>query len=278
MFDKTITQDITLPEKIRDWEQWLTVRFFYTGEKIAMELYLYEDLLKAQNQGDLLEKTQRAVEKLEYETFIYGFRYLDTSGRESKITDHIFGTYPESLRKRYIEMDYESLDPTIQHCMTRATPIIWTHDCFSAPKVIDMHHECVDAGVAGGATFPVRGNWLGGAGLFSLARAEDTDKSVPHTIETLGNGLLLAGYVHEAVRRIGFADLAKNAPAVTLTSRERECLLHAAHGRTKATIAKMLFIDYNTVVFHLTKAYQKIGAANCTEAVAIAISRGLIQP
>lgn len=243
-----------------------------------MELYLYEDILKAENQDDLLEKIQRVVEKLEYETFIYGFRYLDTSGRESKITDHIFGTYPENFRKRYIEMDYESIDPTIQHCMTRTTPVIWTHEYFSAPKVIDMHHESVDVGIAGGATFSVRGNWLNGAGVFSLARAEDTDKSAPHTIETLGNGALLAGYIHEAVRRISFVDRVKNAPTVTLTSRERECLLHAARGRTKAATAKILTIDYNTVVFHHTKAYQKLGAANCTEAVAIAISRGLIQP
>lgn len=243
-----------------------------------MGLYLYEDLLKAENQDDLLEKIQRVVEKLEYETFIYGFRYLDTSGRESKITDHIFGTYPENFRKRYIEMDYESIDPTIQHCMTRTTPVVWRHNFFSAPKVIDMHHECVDAGVAGGATFSVRGNWLGGAGLFSLARAEDTDKSVPHAIETLGAGMLLAGYVHEAVRRIGFAELAKSAPAVTLTLREQECLLYAAHGRTKAEIAKILIIDYNTVAYHFTNAYRKLGAANCPEAVAIAISRGLIHP
>lgn len=91
-----------------------------------MELYLYEDLLKAENQDDLLEKTQRVIEKLEYETFIYGFRYLDTSGRESKLTDYIFGTYPESWRKRYIEMDYEPIDPTIQHVMTNTTPVVWT--------------------------------------------------------------------------------------------------------------------------------------------------------
>lgn len=129
-----------------------------------MELYLYEDLLKAENQDDLLAKTQRVVEKLEYETFVYGFRYVDTNGAESKLTDCIFGTYPDRWRKRTIEMDYEAIDPTIPHCMVSTTPVVWTHRYFSAPKVIDMHHEAVDAGVAGGATFPIHGSWHAGGG------------------------------------------------------------------------------------------------------------------
>lgn len=244
-----------------------------------MDLYLYEDILKAQSQDELLEKTQRVVEKLEYETFMYGFRYLDTSGRENRLVDCIFGTYPESWLKRYADMAYESIDPAVAHCMTGNTPVIWTHRYFSTPKVADMHHECVDSGVAGGATFPVHGNWpTGGAGLLSLARDEDTDKSVPHTLETLGAGMLLAGYVHEAARRIGFADSAAGTVAVKLTPRERECLLHSARGRTMTDIAKILIITHNTVVFHLTNACRKLGAANRTEAVAIAVSRGMLQP
>lgn len=241
-----------------------------------MELYLYEDVLKAESRDDLLEKTQRVVEKLEYETFIYGFRCFDTSGRKSKLTDNVFGTYPEGWHKRYNEMGYESIDPTIPHCMVSNAPVIWTHRYFSAPKVIDMHHDCVDCGIAGGATFPIHGSWHAEGGLLSLARAEDTDKAVPHTIETLSAGALLAGYVHEAVRRIGFADLAKSAPKVKLTPRERECLLYAARGRTIEDIANILSRSHSLVVFHLTNAYRKLGAANCTEAVAIAISRGLI--
>ena len=63
-----------------------------------------------------------------------------------------------------------------------------------------------------------------------------------------------------------------------LTRRERECLLHSARGHTAAKISVLLEINYNTVAFHLTNACRKLDAANRTEAVAIAITRGLIQP
>lgn len=63
-----------------------------------------------------------------------------------------------------------------------------------------------------------------------------------------------------------------------LTRRERECLLHSAQGNTAVKIAELLEINYNTVAFHLTNACRKLNAANRTEAVAIAIMRGLIQP
>lgn len=62
-----------------------------------------------------------------------------------------------------------------------------------------------------------------------------------------------------------------------LTNREKECLLHSAQGHTAVKISELLEIDHNTVVFHLTNACRKLGAANRTEAVAIAITHGLIQ-
>lgn len=134
-----------------------------------MDLYLYEDILKAKNQDDLLVKTQRVVEKLEYETFLYGFRYVEPSVSENKLTDCIFGTYPEKWRERYIEMEYEAIDPTIPHCSMSTTPVVWTHSYFSAPKVIDMHMECAGTGVAGGTTIPIHGSWhAGGGGGYSV--------------------------------------------------------------------------------------------------------------
>ncbi|MBS4098875.1 MAG: helix-turn-helix transcriptional regulator [Sulfuricella sp.] len=62
-----------------------------------------------------------------------------------------------------------------------------------------------------------------------------------------------------------------------LTRREKECLLHSAHGQTASQISRMLNVTYDTVVFHLSNACRKLGASNRTEAVAIAITLGLIK-
>lgn len=243
-----------------------------------MELYLYEDLLKAENQDDLLEKTQRVVEKLEYEAFSYIFRSIDKVGKERKQTDCLFGTVPDGWLNYWVENKVDTFDPSIRHCLTRDTPVIWTQDLYSAPRAIDVYYDSMAYGVGGGASFPMRGTLQAGRGIFSLSRDEAPVKTLPFVRDTLAQGMLLAAFVNDVAQRIGFANLAKKAPAVKLTPRERECLLYSARGRTMADIAKILVRDHNTVIFHLANAYRKLGAANCTEAVAIAISRGLIVP
>ena len=241
-----------------------------------MDLYLYEDILKAQSQDDLLENIQRVVEYIGYETFVYySSGALVEDGTRGKVKGCIFGTMPDEWYKRYVEKQYEAIDLALHHCIRNDTPVLWTHKYFSAPEVIEMHRESIDVGIGGGASFPIG---RAARGVFSLARDGDTDKIAPFAQKTLGDGMLLAGFVSDAVRRVGMAGLGKSLSAVTLTPRERECLLYAARGRTIEDIAKILTRSHYTIVFHLTNACSKLGAANRTEAVAIAISRGLIVP
>lgn len=61
-----------------------------------------------------------------------------------------------------------------------------------------------------------------------------------------------------------------------LTEREREVLLHAARGLTNKQIGAALFISDRTVQGHLQHIYEKLGAASRTEAVTMALARGLI--
>ena len=72
-------------------------------------------------------------------------------------------------------------------------------------------------------------------------------------------------------------DAAQPRTPKKLTNREKECLIYSAQGHTTVKISELLKINHNTVVFHLTNATRKLGAANRIEAVAIAITHGLIQ-
>ena len=51
-----------------------------------------------------------------------------------------------------------------------------------------------------------------------------------------------------------------------LTAREREILTLVADGLTNATIGKQLWVTEQTVKFHLSNIYRKLGVSNRTEA------------
>ena len=61
-----------------------------------------------------------------------------------------------------------------------------------------------------------------------------------------------------------------------LTARELEVLRLLARGASNKNIGKELFISERTVKFHVSSLLAKLGAANRTEAVALARERGLV--
>jgi DNA-binding NarL/FixJ family response regulator len=65
-------------------------------------------------------------------------------------------------------------------------------------------------------------------------------------------------------------------PVETLTARETEVLELLAEGLSNKAIAARLGISDQTVKFHVASIGGKLGAANRTEAVRLAVRRGLI--
>ncbi|NPV77492.1 MAG: response regulator transcription factor [Anaerolineae bacterium] len=61
-----------------------------------------------------------------------------------------------------------------------------------------------------------------------------------------------------------------------LTARELEVLQAMAGGFTNRQIAASLFLSENTVKFHVSSIYSKLGAVNRAEAVRLAARRGLL--
>ncbi len=86
--------------------------------------------------------------------------------------------------------------------------------------------------------------------------------------------------VHAGKKRIPAelaAHLAEHMGDESLTEREIEVLRHVSGGNRNRDIAERLFISEETVKVHIKHIMEKLGATDRTQAVAIAVRRGIIQ-
>ena len=104
------------------------------------------------------------------------------------------------------------------------------------------------------------------------------DAAVAKTVQPNTLGLLIreiwAGTIHHAFtnRR---ASASPDATHGKLTPRELEILRLVASGASNGLIARQLWVTEQTVKFHLSNVYRKLGVANRTEAGAYAHMNGL---
>ncbi len=72
------------------------------------------------------------------------------------------------------------------------------------------------------------------------------------------------------------ARLAEHLSDESLSEREIEVLRHVAGGNRNREIAELLFISEETVKVHIKHIMEKLGASDRTEAVSIAVRRGIM--
>jgi DNA-binding NarL/FixJ family response regulator len=72
------------------------------------------------------------------------------------------------------------------------------------------------------------------------------------------------------------SQIAEHLAEDSLSPREREVLGHVAEGNRNRDIAELLHISEETVKVHLKHVMEKLGASDRTQAVAIAVRRGII--
>ena len=86
--------------------------------------------------------------------------------------------------------------------------------------------------------------------------------------------------VHAGKKRVPpevAAHLAEHLSDEALTPREMDVLRHISGGNRNRDIAERLFISEETVKVHIKHIMEKLGAADRTQAIAIAVRRGIIE-
>jgi len=84
-------------------------------------------------------------------------------------------------------------------------------------------------------------------------------------------------WVPEATRALMRSAVTQPSPGYGLTSREREILGLMIQGLRNTEIARRLVVGRSTVKFHVSNILTKLGASTRTEAVFLALRRGLVE-
>jgi two-component system NarL family response regulator len=120
----------------------------------------------------------------------------------------------------------------------------------------------------------------------------ESEEDIRRALKAGAKGYLVKGtapqQIRESVRRVAAgesllppdiaAKLAESMAHPELSERERQVLQYMANGRSNKEIGQVLYISENTVKVHVKSILTKLDAMGRTEAIAIAIKRGLIKP
>lgn len=211
-----------------------------------------------------------------FDRFIYGARIPTSFVKPYFI---FISGYPKEWRELYTVNNYMVIDPTVKHCAQNITPLSW--DASSAYEDNDREirrfmSEAGDFGIKSGISFPVH-TAQGDFAMLSFSSERNSRPDGTRIQRILPMGQLFAAYLHDAVRRVFDAEVLALSK-VELTHREKECLLWATEGKTAWETSQILNISERTVTFHLQNVQGKLGVNNRQQAVARAVSLGIIEP
>lgn len=211
-------------------------------------------------------------EALGFQHFVYALR-VPTQFADARLI--LIDGYPPEWVKHYFEQHHFDADPVMAYCAQHVVPLCWSDLTLEPGSHAErMMQEAAAFGLRDGISMPLHSP-QGELGILSLAVDAAPDKARAICQNAVVQVHMLAGYLHEAVRRV--SGLLDNGVPV-LTSREIECLRWAADGKTSGEIAQLLGLSESTANFHLNNAMRKLDVVNRQQAVAKATIQGLIQP
>ena len=185
--------------------------------------------------------------------------------------------YPDEWREVYKSEGYMKVDPSVAYCVGNVLPISW--DKMQPHKkenkeAWQMLGEARSYGLKSGMSFPLHSP-TGESAMLSFVADEEHKDAKAKIENAMPYVHLFNAYMHEAVRKIFNSD---SVSIAKLTEREKQCLLWAAEGKTAWETGQILSISERTVIFHIQNSVEKLQVVNRQQAVARAVSSGLITP
>lgn len=236
---------------------------------VTQDAFGFVDALDALSTvGDVANAFEHALAR-------YGIQHFIATGLSVKgqpFEDLVVASrWPAEFFMLYVENDYARFDPLIRRSMQSNMPFEWQADSYRSdgdPRVVEIMRRAAEFGLKHGYLVPIHGP-KGYEGCVSMA----------------ANALELSAHARSAVHLMALyafdrmRTLRGKLPdkKILLTAREREVLSWVAAGKSAAQISQALKISKRTVDEHSQTAARKLGAANRTQAVAIAMRDRIIE-
>jgi LuxR family quorum sensing-dependent transcriptional regulator len=224
---------------------------------------------------DALSSTRQVLDSLQAAVTRYGLEtllFMGLPNPEQRFDDLVVARrWPSEWFQIYAQNSYVHVDPVIRHVRRTAMPFEWSEVRFDPerePRAAELMQRRRDFGFGGALVVPVPGP-AGGMACVSMSAPKlmltPRDRRPLH---------LMAYYAFERLTCIRAPRVWSKRPS--LTDREREVLTWAAMGKSAWEIGEILSIAERTVNEHAQTTFQKLGAANRTHAVALAMRDRLI--
>ncbi|MER8646772.1 LuxR family transcriptional regulator [Mesorhizobium sp. M1252] len=181
--------------------------------------------------------------------------------------------YPDEWQERYFEMGYDRIDPIINMSRKRAGAFRWS-EVYNDARITEEERRVFDEaamfGLRSGVSVPLHGP-DGSFAIMSFAQPWDRElqnKAIPYF-------QFAAVHFHVTVAKFAKSGGVEEAP--DLSTREKECILWIARGKSSWEIGKILGISGNTVNFHVKSIMRKLDANSRTLAALKAVNIGIIE-
>lgn len=195
-----------------------------------------------------------------------GFKCAITNlGRDTLVT-----TYSKSWIDKYNKRGYQKIDPVAAAGRRSHLPVDWSDIAVKSDKQKRFWNDAQDQGIGqSGLVVSVRGP-QGDSSLFSVSSRENGKSWLGQKRKLLPEFTHMAHSLHAKMRNhVALC-------SIRLAKRERQVLFWAAHGKTAWETAKILDLAEGSVVFYTARACRKLGAKNKIQAVATAVSLGML--
>ncbi len=224
------------------------------------------------NARDLFSRT---LQKLDVQHYAYlGLRFRNSGPR---VKPFFITTYPQQWVEHYDNNDYLKIDPVMLDAPSRSTPMHWgtrEHRKQATPRQRRFMNEAAEMGLCHGSAIPIHA--AGGEfGLVSVA-VDGTPRQFSTLMRAHQHELhLISLYYHSHVAE---HFISNESAKVSVTTRERECLLWSAMGKSSWEISEILSISEATVNFHMQNAMRKLEVFSRPHAIVKAVMMGIINP
>ena len=182
---------------------------------------------------------------------------------------------PEAYRSAMQDPQNGRVDPVMQHCKYRSTPILWTQDTYLKGGRIEKWEEQAQFGFCTGICLALHMP-EGRHFILGVDRDQPLPDDADEAMRMVAELQLFAVYAQDAAMRV-LSLHSHDAEPPRLTAHEIDTLRWTMEGKTVWEIGVILSLAESIVHRHIDNAVRKLACASPHQAVVKALRLGLIR-